>query len=43
MLMDGDYDELANTTNRVKAGSPITQIADAHMQARRLPVIDLPI
>jgi hypothetical protein len=36
MLMGGDYDELANTTNRVKAGSPITQIADAHMQARRL-------
>ena len=36
MLMDGDYDELANTTHRVKAGSPITQIADAHMQARRL-------
>lgn len=36
MLMDGDYDELANSTHRVKAGSPITQIADAHMQARRL-------
>lgn len=36
MLMDGDYDELANTTHRVKAGSPITQIADAHMQAPRL-------
>lgn len=36
MLLDGDYDELARTTHRVKAGSPITQIADAHMQARRL-------
>jgi hypothetical protein len=36
MLMEGDYDELANTSHRVKAGSPITQIADAHMQARRL-------
>lgn len=36
MLMVGDYDELANTPHRVRAGSPITQLADAQMQARRL-------
>ena len=36
MLMEGDYDELANTPNRVKAGSPIAQLADADMQARRV-------
>lgn len=36
MLMEGDYDELSNSRHRVKAGSAITQLADAHMQARRL-------
>lgn len=34
--MDGKYDELSNSRMRVRAGEPITQLADAHMQCRRL-------
>jgi hypothetical protein len=35
MLVEGKYDELSGSVHRVKAGSPIVQVSDAHEQCRR--------